>query len=528
MKKYISLFVLLSILTLGIPKAEALISLNKSPVISGISGPQSLNVGEAGTWEIKAYDPNGGNLSYSVFWGDEVMTQTAVSNAKEIMLDYRQTSTFSHVYERAGSYTPVFTVRNDAGKSITTSLSLKVKGTSINPTTIRVISPNGGEVWEKGTMQTITWKVENPKPLCSELGLKCPDIMPTYEISLLPNYHCDGNICAAIAIAPTKIAKGVTGNSYLWTVDTENQITNSGSYKIMVCNEGGVCDTSNNSFRIVSSSDDFVISDVTGPKLLKIGQVGTWKVKVNDNDGGNLSYSVDWGDNYQNDCGRGDTPCARIIGEAKAIEVSQSATFTHAYSLAGTYQAVFTVTNEDGESRSETVQVTVRNLESNSQIHFGVLKPQEMNTTTMWGTHILSGIKAGYCFSGYCPFDSQSYLLKASNDSVLKKLIKYENRRVKITGILNWYDLEGGFWGIVVTKVTPMSNIWDIFLKKGMKGDSVLEIQNYLNRQGFNLKADSSFGPKTEKAIKEFQTAKGISPSGIVDGTTMNSLIGEQ
>ncbi|MDE1975418.1 MAG: hypothetical protein KGI49_02835, partial [Patescibacteria group bacterium] len=43
---------------------------NLPPVISGISSPTVLQVGQTGTWSVNASDPQNGTLSYSVDWGD--------------------------------------------------------------------------------------------------------------------------------------------------------------------------------------------------------------------------------------------------------------------------------------------------------------------------------------------------------------------------------------------------------------------------------------------------------------------------
>lgn len=92
------------------------------PVISGVSGPQSLAVHEMGTWTVKASNPKGGNLSYSVDWGE---LQLADSTIKSGSIP-QQTAVFTHTYSTSGTYKPVFTVTNSAGKSISTSLSVNV------------------------------------------------------------------------------------------------------------------------------------------------------------------------------------------------------------------------------------------------------------------------------------------------------------------------------------------------------------------------------------------------------------------
>ena len=48
------------------------------PVISGISGPQTLGVNQTGTWTVSASDKSGSNLSYSVRWGDETDRKSVV------------------------------------------------------------------------------------------------------------------------------------------------------------------------------------------------------------------------------------------------------------------------------------------------------------------------------------------------------------------------------------------------------------------------------------------------------------------
>ena len=71
-----------------------------------------------------ASSPGGGNLSYSVSWGDEVYAQN--QSAMTIAPLPQQSATFTHSYSRAGTYTPVFTVSNSGG-STQTSLSVNVK-----------------------------------------------------------------------------------------------------------------------------------------------------------------------------------------------------------------------------------------------------------------------------------------------------------------------------------------------------------------------------------------------------------------
>lgn len=92
------------------------------PVISGVSGPQYLDVNGTGTWTVKAYDRNGGDLFYNVTWGDE----PSYSMMGNVAHSLQQSATFTHSYSQWGTYKPTFTVTNDNGQSAQSSLEVRV------------------------------------------------------------------------------------------------------------------------------------------------------------------------------------------------------------------------------------------------------------------------------------------------------------------------------------------------------------------------------------------------------------------
>jgi len=102
---------------------------NKPPVISGVSGPTTLQVSQTGTWTVTASDPENGALKYSVVWGDEVTTGASAQGFAPSI--YIQTATFSHSYASAGVYTPAFTVTDNQGLTAKTSISVTVGNASI-------------------------------------------------------------------------------------------------------------------------------------------------------------------------------------------------------------------------------------------------------------------------------------------------------------------------------------------------------------------------------------------------------------
>ncbi len=111
------------------------------PVISSVSGSQTLNVNQMGTWTINASSSNGGNLTYSVNWGDVYSTDILKGNS--LIQPQSQTATFTHTYSQIGTYTPVFTVTSENtircittpcpgnGGSAQTSLTVNVVGVAV-------------------------------------------------------------------------------------------------------------------------------------------------------------------------------------------------------------------------------------------------------------------------------------------------------------------------------------------------------------------------------------------------------------
>ncbi len=135
---------------------------NLPPVVSGVSGPTSLKVGETGTWTVKAYDPENGSLSYSVNWGDEpsvaILPGVGVAPAP-----VQNTATFTHVYNTAGTYTPVFYVTDDRGQQAKTSMSVQVGGggTTNSPPKITGIPAVPSEV-KVGQVVSFSWTATDP------------------------------------------------------------------------------------------------------------------------------------------------------------------------------------------------------------------------------------------------------------------------------------------------------------------------------------------------------------------------------
>ena len=96
--------------------------------IASISAPTNLLVGTEGTWTVNVDRPSDatGNLTYSVKWGDEPAIAAAMSALLGNNGTTQASATFTHTYESAGTFTPIFTVTDSNGHSVKASASVVV------------------------------------------------------------------------------------------------------------------------------------------------------------------------------------------------------------------------------------------------------------------------------------------------------------------------------------------------------------------------------------------------------------------
>ena len=63
-------------------------------------------------------------------------------------------------------------------------------------------------------------------------------------------------------------------------------------------------------------------------------------------------------------------------------------------------------------------------------------------------------------------------------------------------------------------------------IKYGMKGNDVANLQETLNKLGYSLTVDGSFGPKTLAAVKDYQRTNNLADDGMVGPQTQSVLFG--
>lgn len=126
------------------------VSGNKPPTISGFSGPTTLVVNATGTWTIQASDPENGQLSYGIVWGDG-RGMAPVAAGSPLVPEFVQTTTFTHSFITAGTYTVAIVVRDAAGKEAKTSTTVRVGEPLIACTADATQCPNGKWVGRAGS-----------------------------------------------------------------------------------------------------------------------------------------------------------------------------------------------------------------------------------------------------------------------------------------------------------------------------------------------------------------------------------------
>lgn len=188
-----------------------------APVVNGVKGPASLNVGQTGTWSVSAFVPNkpGVQLSYSVTWGDEADGRVPMISS-QTNASLQTTSTFTHTYQNNGTYRPTFTVTNSYG-SASAEMTVAVGGIPpANNTRLTVTAPPSAIV---GSSHLIQWGGLSG-PTLAELARAYPT-----ALGEMIAYNSDQSLgIAQTVFRDVPIEKLLNGNTS-WKVGT---LTNDG------------------------------------------------------------------------------------------------------------------------------------------------------------------------------------------------------------------------------------------------------------------------------------------------------------
>lgn len=361
---------------LGANIAEAQTIKNRAPAITGITSPTVLGVDATGTWAVKAYDPENSSLSYSVDWGDQPLNTFMRATAPV----FTQTSTFTHSFAAAGTYTVKFTVKDEAGLSSSSSVNVRVgAGSNQNTLTISDFSATS----TRPTRAQLTWKTSANADSTVWYSTSSP-------IDMLAK--------------PQVERRGVIKNHVI----NLNRLVASTTYHVVVQSRdraGNTAISPEISFTTPPAKVDNqtpVISSIAGPSSLFTDQEGSWTLNAHDPKNSSLSYSVDWGDSPNT--------MRTLMAQSSEPTFVQTSTFTHTYADPGTYNVKFTVKNDAGltTSTSTVVAVVLKTSTDTTAPRASdmVLNPSDSSISLDWVTDEPSTSKIYY--STTTPVDTSS------------------------------------------------------------------------------------------------------------------------
>jgi len=198
-----------------------LADVNKNaPIINSLEGSTTVAAGDLETVTLNASDPHNGSLTYSVDLGDT--SPHAAKSLLKMSQVFVQTSTFTHVYANAGTYTATFTVQNDAGLSASQTLVITVTPAVVTDTTppdiTDVLATSSGT-----STAVVTWTTDEPATsmiFYSLLSPVDPGASTTESVS-------DGSLVSNHSLTLTGLATSTVYNFFVESADASANMATS-------------------------------------------------------------------------------------------------------------------------------------------------------------------------------------------------------------------------------------------------------------------------------------------------------------
>lgn len=131
--------------------------------------------------------------------------------------------------------------------------------------------------------------------------------------------------------------------------------------------------------------------------------------------------------------------------------------------------------------------------------------------------------------AGHCKYGWQTYAWSAGRVSSNAQLYQYSNgHTINGGGVDFCRNLAADFGAINGATLSPSApaSSGGAALAKNTSGHSNAEVQEQLNRYGYNLLVDGIFGPNTTAAVVDFQSKHGLTVDRIVGPATWAALVG--
>ncbi|VEP17781.1 Outer membrane adhesin like proteiin (fragment) [Hyella patelloides LEGE 07179] len=357
---------------------------NVAPTITSLTGDSNLNEGDTATFNVEATDPSNGELTYTWDFGDGTPQLSASSDRDPI----------THTYTDNGNYTVTLTVEDENGAS--TSQTLDIVVNNVAPA---IASIDGATTAEEGETITYTASVSDPgddeltynwSVNGSPIEGNSPTIDPTftdngtYNLSLTVTDD-DGaattselevtvnNVPPLIEIAPTitgNEGEAITfnptledpGNDTLTVTldfgDSSESVTaysngfpvthtyaDNGNYTatLTVTDDDGATTTSTIDVTVNNLAP--IITSLTGDTEVNEGETAQFNAVASDSPNDTLTYTLDFGD-----------------GSPQLTVNNNGLPVSHEYLDNGNYTITLTVTDDDGASTNQTLDVVVNNV----------------------------------------------------------------------------------------------------------------------------------------------------------------------
>ncbi len=374
----------------GVTNSNLTITVNNvAPVIKSLTGGTEIKEGDTATFSAIASDPGDDTLTYIWDFGDD---------SEQLTVDSSQLPV-SHTYADNGDYIVNLTVRDEDGSE--TSQTLDVSVDNVAPSIETESTKTGAEgsaieftaiVADPGADNlTVTWNFgdgSEPLTVTNEQLIDGQTIVNH-------TYAVDGNYTATVSVADsdeavtessidvtidnvapviesltgdTEINEGDTaifnaiatdpGNdelTYTWdfgdgseqlTVESEDlpvshTYTDNGDYiaTLTVTDSSGT--TASNTLDVTVNNTNPVITDITDDLIINEGDTASLNVAAVDAGDDLITYAWDFGDGSET-----------LMGE----------NVEHIFADNGLYEASVTVTDEDGESTTQSLSITVKNV----------------------------------------------------------------------------------------------------------------------------------------------------------------------
>ncbi|PIZ87091.1 hypothetical protein COX93_02190 [Candidatus Nomurabacteria bacterium CG_4_10_14_0_2_um_filter_30_12] len=480
-------------------------STTSGPVISGVSGPQTLNVNQTGTWTVTASDPSNGNLSYSVVWGDEGMypAPTAMPRYDNTY----QTATFTHSYSKSGIYSPKFTVTNDKGGSANTSLSVNVGGVVSIPTFSVMLDPSTPleQTITAGQNDVTFTKIKiiaGSQDLNNLSGIQIatPGMSNSLVFSNLKIY--DGNV----QIGATSSNFVYNGSyNYVWIYLNNHELSIPANTSKILSIKADIPSNINNYARIGIAGWNF-----DAPGALRTDSLGIVYGNVFNIVGSSITVlSPNGGESY-------------VAGQQ--VRVSWK---TNPYkegnniwiSLHGVTEYIDLVTKHTANDGNEIVIIP-------SNVKSGSYKM----TVAIFG--VVSNTDTGAIENDSRSFTITAPVVKDTNSVSLNSALKLQS--ANILGALDDSSDQKKSEAKLDTSVDNSQGLicgeFTMTLKKGMKNEGVKCLQKMLNKKGFKVegvkdgKETNYFGSATLAAFKKFQASKNLEIDGVFGPISRKAL----